>query len=114
MVRYLLSFLLAAVLAVSSVTFAVGQHNAAPVTTVVICSDNGDQTLIIDAQGKPVPFGHACPDCVAAMAAQDLPAALPMPMPPLTMHVQKPREYVAVALTRAATPSHARGPPLLM
>lgn len=114
MMRFVFAPLLAAILALTSVTLAVAQHSNVGVMTVTLCSDMGEQTVTLDAQGKPVQSGHVCPDCVAAIAAQDVPQALALPMPPLVGQIEKPLAYAAVVLTRTETPAHARGPPLMM
>ncbi|MDZ7905729.1 MAG: hypothetical protein U5N55_08140 [Cypionkella sp.] len=110
--RSLIITLFSAVLALTSVTLAVAQHSQVGVRSIVLCSSLGDQTIILDAQGNPVPFAHPCPDCVAAIAAQDLPHAIQLPLPPLVRGMQIADFVPRIAHGRAIPVARARGPPL--
>jgi hypothetical protein len=114
MIRNFMIMMLSGVLALASVSLAQARHYDHNGLKMVLCTDDGYQTIVLDAQGNPVPITHPCPDCVAAMAAQDLPAPLkllvPNAAPQMVVFAQISRD----AAGRMPPPSHARGPPLLM
>lgn len=108
--RPLLSLLLAAVLAVTSVTTAVARMAAHGHYSVVICSLEGVVQITLDAQGNPVQPMHPCPDCLVVGFA-DLPQAIVAPAAPLTL-----ARLVVVLTAAVAQPAQvfapmARGPP---
>ncbi len=110
--RNITTALFAAVLALTSVTLAVGQHAMPQGTRMVICTDLGAQTVVLDANGNPVQADHSCIDCFTATLAQDVPPALPLPMPPLAAQTQLARPADTATPSRAPLQPHARGPPL--
>ncbi len=112
--RSITTMLFAAVLALTSVTLAVGQHAMPRGTTMVICTDLGAQTVVLDENGKPVQADHSCIDCMAASLAQDVPPALHLPLPPLAAQRHLVQADDAAAPSRAPLQLHARGPPLVV
>jgi len=112
MLRRLTILLLAAVLAMTSVTLALARHADVGGTTITLCSDAGERLITLDAQGNPMPAAHPCPDCVAAIAAQDIPPALALPLPPLAQHRLKMPHLARHARGQTPPPASARGPPL--
>ncbi len=71
----LTSILLAAVLALTSVTMAVARGQTRDVAgQIVICTGAGVTTISVDHDGDPVQQVHLCPDMVLGLlAALDLP-----------------------------------------
>lgn len=112
--RIWLTTFFAAILALTSVTLALGQHGQMGTVQMVLCSDLGDTVITLDAQGNPVESAHVCPDCVAAIAAQDVPAGASLPLPPLSSRLWEAVDTAHANLSRAYTPTQARGPPVLM
>ncbi len=78
--RAVFSFLLAVALALSSVTMAVARGQSAGASVLVVCSGSGPATVTLDATGRPMRAGHACPLCVLPFDA-GLPFALSLPRP---------------------------------
>lgn len=75
--RPLAALLLAAILALSSVTMAVARHAPKAAGMVVLCTAEGTAELAVDVRGRPLPPAHPCPDCLGPSLAL-LPApALP-------------------------------------
>jgi hypothetical protein len=114
LLRSLIITLFSAVLALTSVTLAVAQHGTAGGRSLVLCTDAGERLVTLDAQGNPVPMLHPCPDCVAAMTPQDVPADMALPQPPLTAQMQAALTYAAAETGRAVQAPRARGPPFWM
>ena len=110
--RRLLTFFFAFLLALTSVTLAAGQHAMPQGRTMVICTDMGTQTVTLDANGNPVQPAHSCIDCSAAPVAQALAPALQLPLPPLVALVYLPHADAVAAHSRTPPQTHARGPPL--
>ena len=110
--RSLFTPFFALLLALTSVTLAVGQHAMPQGTTMVICTDLGAQTVTLDANGNPVKPAHSCIDCNAAPLAQALAPALQLPLPPLVALGYLARDDAVTAYSRTPPPTHARGPPL--
>lgn len=110
--RGIFTFVFAAILALTSVTLAVAQHGRVGGMTLVLCTSDGTQTVTLDANGNPVPMAHPCPDCVAALAAQDVPAALSLPMPPLAQQLLAVKIAAIDAPSQPKSAAYARGPPL--
>ena len=109
-----ITFAFAVVMALSSVTLAVAQHGPIGAMTLVLCSDAGDLQITVDAQGNPVPLSQVCPDCVAGMAAQAVPAAHGLQICPLTARLLHTRLAPSAESGSAATPPCARGPPMMI
>ena len=109
--RRLLTFFFALLLALTSVTLAVGQHAMPQGRTMVICTDMGTQTVTLDANGNPVQPAHSCIDCNAAPVAQALAPALQLPLPPLVALGYLARADAATVPSRTPPQTHARGPP---
>lgn len=110
--RSVFTLFFALLLALTSVTLAVGQHAMPQGMTMVICTDMGAQTLTLDANGNPVQPAHSCIDCNAAPLAQALAAPLYIPLPPLVTLGYLARAVVVTAHSRTPPQTHARGPPL--
>ncbi len=110
--RNIITTVFAGLLALTSVTLAMGQHAMPIGTQMVICTDLGAQTVVLDANGNPVQPEHSCIDCMAATLAQDLPPALQLPLPPLMAQVHLARAANITAPSRPSAHRHARGPPL--
>lgn len=111
--RTIFGTLLSAILAVTSVTLVLAQNSpSAGTTTLVLCTDQGDHTITLDAKGRQVPMSHPCPDCVAAIAAQDVPHAIALPMPPLAANTMMAHPAATLAFGHISQPARARGPPL--
>ena len=106
--------MLSAVLALASVSLAQARHYDHDGLKMVLCTDAGYQTIVLDAQGNPVPFTHPCPDCVAAMAAQDLPAPLKLLAPNSAPQFIAFSQVSRDAVGRMPPLAQAQGPPLLM
>lgn len=109
--RRLFTFFFALLLALTSVTLAVGQHAMPQGRTMVICTDMGAQTVTLDANGNPVQSAHSCIDCNAAPVAQALAPALQLPLPPLVALGQWAQVEPVAAHSRTPPQTHARGPP---
>jgi len=112
MLRSLSTMFFAALLALTSVTLAVGQHAMPQGMTMVICTDMGAQTVTLDANGNPVQPAHSCIDCNAAPSAQALAPALQLPLPPLVARGYLARADAVTSHSRTLPQAHARGPPL--
>ena len=108
--RLITGWLLALVLALTSVTASVARAQAAGATDIVICSGYGIVTVSVDESGNPTGPVHDCPFCLAAMGAALLPG-LPVVARPLSdgMRMDRPGEVAGWA--RPALPPLARGPP---
>jgi hypothetical protein len=114
MLRIWLTTFFAAILALTSVTLALGQHGQMGTVQMVLCSDLGDTVITLDAQGNPIESAHVCPDCVAAIVAQDVPAGAALPLPPLSSRLWQAVPSEHANLSRSHPPTYARGPPVLM
>ena len=102
---------LAIVMAVTSVTMAVARGSAPMGPTLIICADGGAQMVTLDALGRPVPVTHACPDCVAAVAAQVLTGFYPAPRrPDFPSRALRP-VAITISAVWAKLGPQARGPP---
>lgn len=110
--RSLFTLLFSAILALTSVTLALAQHAQLGATTLVLCSDSGPQHITLDAQGNPLPAGHSCPECLAALAAQDLPPAWGQLHPQHHSRQTRPTETALARPSAALIPPQARGPPV--
>lgn len=100
---------LALVLAVSGVVFAMahGQHNG--LFAVVICTEGGSATLLVDADGEPAQPTPPCPECIAPIAALLPDAPTPEPRATGAGRLALPR---AEAVTDRPEPRpRARAPP---
>jgi hypothetical protein len=106
------ALILSLLLAVTSVTQAIARGQGTGVTEAVICANGMAITVLLDAQGNPVPQHAHCPDClVLAHAAGDTarlpefrPAARPDPVVALRPLSAPPAPIAAAA---------PRGPPVL-
>lgn len=113
MIRIFVTLLFSAVLALTSVSLAQARHYDGNGLQMVLCTAHGYRTVTIDAQGNPVSVTQPCPDCVAAMAAQDLPVLVVLPVP-----LQTGQPIAFASFARGATANRpptafARGPPLM-
>lgn len=111
--RFVFNLVLSAVVALASVSLAQARHYDGRGMQMVLCTDHGYQTITIDAQGNPVPVTHPCPDCVAAMAAQDLPPMAGLSAPLQTGQKVSFVQFARDAAGRSAPPAFARGPPVM-
>lgn len=66
--KFLSALLLALMLFGSSITMAVARGQAQGGMVVTLCSAKGVETLVVDAQGNPVPAPHICPYCIIGVA----------------------------------------------
>jgi hypothetical protein len=114
MMRIWLTTCFAAILALTSVTLALGQHAQMGAVQLVLCSDLGDTVITLDAKGNPAAPAHVCPDCVATIAAQDVPAGAALPLTPLSSRLWQAVPSEHANLSRSHPPTYARGPPVLM
>lgn len=111
-IRPLIGFFLALTMALTSVSLAAAHAQAPMGEWVEVCSADGTGTVLVDARGNPVTPMHLCPDCVAALAALDLPAHSPGASRPVTRAERLAPAPLTRAEGRAAPPAAARGPPL--
>jgi len=111
--RFVFNLALSIVVALTSVSLAQARHYDGRGLQMVLCTDHGYQTITIDAQGNPVPITHPCPDCVAAMAAQDLPLLAVLPAPLQVGQLIAFAAFARDANGRSPPPAFARGPPLI-
>lgn len=114
MIRLLSAILLSLALGLASVSMAVARAESQGVMVLTICSDEGTETVTLDAAGNPVSSSHHhCPDCLVGLTLGDLPSA-PLGKRPATraerLHLAK---FSQVALFLSHTPQ-ARGPPSLI
>lgn len=66
--------LLSLVLALGGGTVAAMHGRMALAGAVVICSAHGLTTVLIGADGEPIPIDHPCGDCLACAVVAQLPA----------------------------------------
>ena len=111
--RPVLIGLMAAILAVTSLTMAVARGQTRVAGEIVICTGYGITTISVDENGDPVGPVHLCPDMVLGMmAALDVPAPdLTRPEGPVS---RLTATETALPQTRSAPTPRARGPPLLV
>ena len=112
--RSIFGLILALVLAVTSVTMAVARQYDSMGTSITICADGGETTIILDAQGNKIPFAHPCPDCVAAVAAQIIASIQTLPVRTGYRVVVLYPNHHLLSPSRLSLPPQARGPPDLM
>ncbi len=108
--RIFTGWLLALVLALTSVSASVARAQAAAATDIVICSGYGIVTVTVDENGNPAGPVHDCPFCLAAMGAALLsePTALVRPQ---SRGVRLERPSDVAGWIRQAPAQLARGPP---
>ncbi|WP_435259737.1 DUF2946 family protein [Thioclava sp. FR2] len=114
MIRLLSAILMSLALGLASVSMAVARAESQGVIVLTICSDEGTETVTLDAAGNPVSSSHHhCPDCLVGLTLGDLPSA-PLGNRPGTrterLHLP---ESAQAALVLTQTPQ-ARGPPSLI
>ena len=111
MIRHLLKFWIALVLALTAPVMAASRNAPDAAMTITICSDGALKTIQLDAQGAPVGMAHWCPDCILA----DLPAVLPTDLPDVhLLLVAKDWQFSKQTAARTSarlTHRPARGPP---
>lgn len=111
MLRVLSAIGLAVTLALTSVGLAVARVQPPMTEWIEICGSAGGDTLIVDAQGRPVGPTHLCPDCIAAVAALHLPHSATMPAAPAaSSQLGRPDAHPQSCGAPPPVPS-ARGPP---
>lgn len=108
--RLITGWLLALVLALTSVTASVSRAQAAGSTDVVICSGYGVVTVSADENGNPTGPIHDCPFCLAAMGAALL-SDPPVLDRPLSRGERLGRPSDVAGRVRPAPAPLARGPP---
>lgn len=114
LLRPLMSVLLAALLALTSVTMAVARVQDRMSGTLELCADGAVQTIAVDGQGKPVGPHHVCPDCLMGVTALLPPqAAQELVLPQRASRIVY-RQGRALAQTIATPQPSARGPPDLI
>lgn len=99
----------AAALVLGGVSTAMTRAHAQVYSDVVICSDQGNVTLTLDADGTPVQAARHCPECTVTFSM--LPAFLPAVVPE---QQASPARWAVVPQrirTRAVSDRHARAPP---
>ena len=109
--RLITGWLLALVLALTSVTASVARAQAAGSTDIVMCSGYGIVTVSVDESGNPTGPIHDCPFCLAAMGAALLPD-LPFVARPPSRGVALDRPVDVAGWVRPAPRPLARGPPV--
>lgn len=113
MIRFI-NFCIVAFLALTSVTLATAKNRHINTTKIELCSGSGSVSIALDAQGNSIPVSHICPDCVAGIAAQNLPTEYGPILPALYPTISP---IVVTDLTgpiNIQTPNLARGPPSLV
>jgi hypothetical protein len=79
---------------------------------IVICTGEGLQEIMLDADGAPMtPLPH-CPDCVMQLLAT-LTAPACTAGHPVTLSHLEPIAYITATATARPAQTHARGPPRL-
>ena len=111
LLRQSASLLLAAILALASVTMAVARNQATGSTDMVICSAYGVVTITLDAQGNPAGPVHPCPDCLSSLGPALLPG-VDQPTRPQTRARTATTAPQPRATSRTPPAATARGPPL--
>lgn len=105
------TFLLALILALTSLTMAVARGQIRMAEEVVICTGAGVTTITVDHDGQPLRQIHICPDMVLGLMA-----ALDTPTPDLTRPETRVEVLTArpdaIAADLAAPRPRARGPPI--
>lgn len=113
--RPLAGLLLALCLALTSVSLAVARVQPPMQQWVELCDGETGATVAVDADGRPVMPLHLCPDCIAAFAAQQLPAGPLLPARPVTRAAPAARLAEVPPAPALSLPlAEARGPPVLI
>lgn len=111
--RLLSALLLSLTLALSSVSMAIARGQSAQGMELTLCTPDGVQTVVLDAQGNPVPATpHLCPDCLSGVLALDLPPPLALPVRPAVWSALPPLPVPTLRADRKPRVHPARGPPL--
>lgn len=104
------ALMLALVLICTSITMAVARGQAEGGMVVTLCSTEGAQTVVVDAQGNPVPAAHICPYCIIGAAVlPDAGAVVSVvmrrarPLDPLPLHAT-PQPHRPDGLPEARAP----------
>lgn len=109
--RVILSLILSALLALTSVGFASARVQEIGMADMVICSNGAAMAITLDATGLPVDRPHHCPDCLSALP----PPVLPLQVVQLGLRLARVDiaafNSLSVPLLFVGSPS-ARGPPL--
>jgi hypothetical protein len=114
MVRRIFTIIFSTILALTSVTLALGQHQQISTSTIELCANSGQILVSLDIQGNPKPITHNCPDCVAAIAAQDIPKEFSLVLPASFPSMAHPLEPIVAGPVHTQIPNHARGPPAVI
>lgn len=116
--RPFFALLLSLMLAATSLTAAEMRGHAIGSQLIEICSDSADgsgiTTIVLDAQGNPLPSQHNCPDCTLGAGMATLADAAGWMRPaavPQTLGRPQTARHRAGLLTQSA---HARAPPLMI
>jgi hypothetical protein len=103
--------LLVLTLTLGSLGAAVARHQPHAVGEVVLCTNAGEVTLAVDAEGRPSGPAHACAECLPPLLAlaggEGDAAGAPLRLVPATLRPTPPAPPMQ-RLSRAHTP---RGPP---
>lgn len=110
--RPLTLFVLAISLLISGGVTSYGKALSAGGQTLLICSDLGERTALIGANGEELPQLHLCDECCLAIAMQPPAAWGQSPLIQTT-----PRAYLPIAPLPVLMPrvmiKPARGPPVI-
>lgn len=85
----------------------------AGLSQVEVCSDGQPQMLTLDLRGKPVPWVHACPDCLICTATGPLPETGRAQLVLIAIPVAFFGQRAGMAAGQTPTDPAARDPPVL-
>lgn len=112
--HFAITVVFAVVLAITPVTLAIVQLGNLGGITLVLCTGAGTQTVTLDANGEPVLPMHPCPDCVAAITMQDVPAQAELLLADFGARLVAFSQFSRDAAARTPPAAFARGPPAMM
>ena len=104
------TLVLAAVLALTSVTSAMARGQAPSMGLAVICTGMGEVMVALDAQGNPTSAIHPCPECTLSPAIEPGRATGPAPAGAILPATLRPGACVHDT-ARPRHPNRARAPP---
>ena len=109
--RAYLGLLLALAIALTGHSAGAMRGSGAAAGQMVICTGTGPLVVYTDAEGRPVPPPHICPDCV--MQPLDAVAAMPALLLPVQLAASPAARTPEPARPRGSAPRHvhARAPP---
>jgi len=112
-IRPFAAIALALMLVFTAQSMAVARGMAGANGMVVLCTEAGAVSVLVDADGQPVGPTHICPDCTLSLIAAVAPPALLLAHPmgrAETLQVA----YLSVIAERLTLPFSARDPPVLI